>query len=223
MQAFLADLFALPEPTFSNMYLMLQLLCMRSTRALLCTSKHATYKTRLWYADGMQNIQEGSVHEITFHMALTLANLPVRAVKLGRDNLNVDTQQGIVLASVKAFTKCFAVPGSHQHIGECTPLGTILYLGLLAPCGYVMMTLISCLCIDTRCLLKGVKCNRTTGKGYNNDSVRRLVPRSMTTWLMHCAACSTHIFTDENSRVNELNSACVVPFRSSEAQMPSCM
>lgn len=63
---------------------------------------HAMHSTKLWYADGMQNIQEGSVHKMTCHMAVTLAHLAVK-LKPGRDNLDIDLQQGIVLASVKAY------------------------------------------------------------------------------------------------------------------------
>lgn len=72
------------------------------------------------------------MHNITFDMAVTLAHLAVKAVKYKpdiMDTIDIDMQQHLVLASVKAFTKCFATPGSHQHIGECTPLGTTIISG----------------------------------------------------------------------------------------------
>lgn len=67
--------------------------------------------SRLWYADRMQNIQEGGVHKTTFDMAITLAHLAVKA-KPGRDGVDTITQQGLVLTGVKAFSRCFATPGS---------------------------------------------------------------------------------------------------------------
>lgn len=60
----------------------------------------------------------GNLHETAANMAILLAHVTIR-ISLAKDTFSVNnTQERLVMASIKAFTRCFAAPGGLQRIGK---------------------------------------------------------------------------------------------------------
>ena len=97
--------------TLNRQSLMLKWLCHAQQQLLLYTA------LGLWSTDGIIDTQVGDVQETATHLAI-LAQLAVGTNFTAQRSTHRTAVQQIVLASIQAFTRCFAAPGGLQHVGK---------------------------------------------------------------------------------------------------------
>jgi len=88
----------------------------------------ASYSTHWSSLGGVQNVWAGKMQSLAVDVAILLARCTVARCALRTKlagcshnsipGFNADLQQRLVLASIQAFTRCFAAPGGLQHTGK---------------------------------------------------------------------------------------------------------